>query len=131
MTRARSIRRFAATREERLITSEGASPTTTAGPLLPVTAAAGAFLGTELESWKRFAAALDAVLRTTLVARLRRNVGLQIIRNQPGVGADRPATARDDPFRLVPPRAAKARSVTHDAYIWRHTHCPTCPLASS
>ena len=28
----------------------------------------------------------------------------QIIRNQPGVGADRLQRARDDPFRLVPPR---------------------------
>ena len=29
---------------------------------------------------------------------------LQIILNKPGVGADRFQRARDDPFRLVPPR---------------------------
>jgi len=42
---------------------------------------------------------------------------LQIILNEPGVGADRRQRARDDPFRLVPPRRRER--------VWRGTAAST------
>ena len=49
-----------------LITSEwGVTDNNRQARYYRITAAGRRALGTELESWKRFAAALDAVLRTT------------------------------------------------------------------
>src|SRR6516164_1094193 len=65
---------------------------------------------------------------------------LEIILNKPGVGADRLQRARDDPFRLVPPRRSKGVllciplgmivvPVTHDLIHFATVHTARLPLS--
>src|SRR5215218_2432633 len=65
---------------------------------------------------------------------------LKIILNKPGVGADRLQRARDDPFRLVPPRRREGAflcipfrmivvPVTHDLIHLAAVHTARLPLS--